>query len=129
MYRWYEAAKICYAYLDTTTESGMKRDTESSLEDDDTKLENSRWFTRAWTLQELIAPPNVAFPRCRVGVPWRQAHSTWPNIQDHQYPTACSSKFLEDKVMQHEPAPILGWAQEDHLSRGQSVLPPWLGWR
>ncbi|KAJ2985777.1 hypothetical protein NUW58_g5354 [Xylaria curta] len=47
MFRWYRNAKICYAYLSDVTD-----------EDD---LDSSRWFSRGWTLQELIAPKNIMF--------------------------------------------------------------------
>ncbi|OCL08629.1 HET-domain-containing protein [Glonium stellatum] len=49
MFRFYSRAKLCYAYL---------ADISS---DDPKKLRNSKWFTRGWTLQELIAPSNVIF--------------------------------------------------------------------
>lgn len=49
MYRWYQAAGVCYAYLSDVPTS------ESS------SLFSSRWFTRGWTLQELIAPQIVQF--------------------------------------------------------------------
>ncbi|EIT83215.1 ankyrin 2,3/unc44 [Aspergillus oryzae 3.042] len=47
MYRWYGEATICYAYLADI----VSRD----------EMEGSRWFTRGWTLQELIAPRNMVF--------------------------------------------------------------------
>lgn len=47
MYRWYEQAKICYAYLSDV----------ETIDD----LAGSKWFTRGWTLQELIAPKTVKF--------------------------------------------------------------------
>jgi ankyrin repeat protein len=47
MYLWYEAADLCYAYLDDVPSK------KSFLE--------SRWFTRGWTLQELVAPEKVIF--------------------------------------------------------------------
>ncbi|KAG9197870.1 hypothetical protein G6514_000762 [Epicoccum nigrum] len=47
MYMWYKAAEICYAYL-------------ADVPSIDT-LSKSRWFTRGWTLQELIAPTEVVF--------------------------------------------------------------------
>jgi hypothetical protein len=47
MYRWYRDAKVCYAYLaDVPSKS---------------KFSESRWFTRGWCLQELIAPSTVIF--------------------------------------------------------------------
>ncbi|ORY68186.1 heterokaryon incompatibility protein-domain-containing protein, partial [Pseudomassariella vexata] len=51
MYQWYTMSTVCYAFL-----------SDFSLVRPDTyRFEDSRWFTRAWTLQELIAPPKVVF--------------------------------------------------------------------
>ncbi|KAE8345329.1 hypothetical protein BDV24DRAFT_159683 [Aspergillus arachidicola] len=47
MYQWYGEASICYAYL---ADIVSKKD-----------IGNSRWFTRGWTLQELIAPQHIIF--------------------------------------------------------------------
>ena len=53
MYKWYEDAAICYVYL---------QDIEIlSSRDIGDQLSTSRWFTRGWTLQELIAPSVVVF--------------------------------------------------------------------
>ncbi|KAH9912485.1 heterokaryon incompatibility protein-domain-containing protein [Epithele typhae] len=49
MYRWYGLAQVCYAYL---------YDVDSHAR---TKFHDSEWFKRGWTLQELIAPPEVLF--------------------------------------------------------------------
>lgn len=49
MFRWYQEAEVCYVYLvDVNHESG--RD-----------FLDSRWWSRAWTLQELVAPSRVQF--------------------------------------------------------------------
>ncbi|KAF2264191.1 HET-domain-containing protein, partial [Lojkania enalia] len=52
MYMWYKRAQVCYAYLDDI-------DIIDLMEEKD--LAQARWFTRGWTLQELIAPKNVMF--------------------------------------------------------------------
>ncbi|CAK4031924.1 Hypothetical predicted protein [Lecanosticta acicola] len=49
MYTWYEAAAVCYAYIE---DKSFKTVAE---------LAESQWFTRGWTLQELIAPDEVIF--------------------------------------------------------------------
>jgi len=54
MYMWYHRSSICYAYL-VDVDSGF------AVEDDAVTFVQSRWFTRGWTLQELIAPRQVAF--------------------------------------------------------------------
>ncbi|KAK3314354.1 heterokaryon incompatibility protein-domain-containing protein [Apodospora peruviana] len=55
MFRWYRDAKICHVYLSDMPSS---RRAGTSLHDD---LKSCRWFTRGWTLQELIAPRAVTF--------------------------------------------------------------------
>jgi hypothetical protein len=61
MFRWYQRAAKCYVYLSDVSVVGETTDAEAdraSWEDD---LRRSRWFTRGWTLQELIAPASVEF--------------------------------------------------------------------
>ncbi len=52
MFRWYRNAAKCYAFL---------ADVESSSEGWKPSFCASRWFSRGWTLQELIAPSSVDF--------------------------------------------------------------------
>jgi heterokaryon incompatibility protein (HET) len=54
MFAWYSYSVICYAYL-------VDVDADMWDLELDKKIENSRWFTRGWTLQELIAPKVVEF--------------------------------------------------------------------
>jgi hypothetical protein len=49
MYRWYQRAAVCYVCLEDLLELSAAR------------FATSRWFTRGWTLQELIAPVMVEF--------------------------------------------------------------------
>jgi hypothetical protein len=70
MYAWYKRSKVCYVYLNDVTaienppyvlpsDEHMEEEEERRLEDSD--FAKSRWFTRGWTLQELLAPDNVEF--------------------------------------------------------------------
>ncbi|PMD24481.1 HET-domain-containing protein [Hyaloscypha hepaticicola] len=70
MYQWYKDSAICYAYLSDVlihpgpsdlphnlrhpfyTEDGMRYSSSPSY---------SRWFSRGWTLQELLAPVKLQF--------------------------------------------------------------------
>jgi hypothetical protein len=56
MFRWYAEAKVCYAYLFDVEKEIHVRGTRVY-----DQLRKSRWFTRGWTLQELIAPARVKF--------------------------------------------------------------------
>jgi hypothetical protein len=83
MYKWYKNATICYAYLaDVASPEGqaiishspcnvLEPTVLSEFITDEfyearqkiigSAFAYSRWWTRGWTLQELIAPPQVAF--------------------------------------------------------------------
>ena len=50
MFRWYQQAKVCFAYL-----------ADVHKKDSATEFLNSSWFRRGWTLQELLAPVNLTF--------------------------------------------------------------------
>jgi hypothetical protein len=50
MFTWYKNARYCYAYLSDVSKARMKFD-----------FPRSRWFTRGWTLQELLAPQQAIF--------------------------------------------------------------------
>jgi hypothetical protein len=59
MFRWYRDAVKCYVYLpDVSVLQADKDQTKSTWE---LAFRNSRWFTRGWTLQELLAPASVEF--------------------------------------------------------------------
>ena len=54
MFRWYAESTLCIAFLQDVppSESGEERKKA---------FRGSRWFTRGWTLQELIAPGKIIF--------------------------------------------------------------------
>ncbi|KAM5534112.1 hypothetical protein V8D89_012293 [Ganoderma adspersum] len=56
MHRWYRDASVCYAFLvDVPTAP------RSDIRSPGSAFHRSRWFTRGWTLQELIAPRSLVF--------------------------------------------------------------------
>jgi len=59
MFQWYKRAAKCYVYLPDVSMKKRKRGDEN-LEWKQA-FRKSRWFTRGWTLQELIAPASVEF--------------------------------------------------------------------
>ena len=59
MFRWYRNAIKCYVYLsDVLVHNDDNTQTQCMWE---SEFRNSRWFTRGWTLQELIASASVEF--------------------------------------------------------------------
>ena len=56
MFRWYAEAGVCYAYL-----SDVEKKSSSDNSEVWVHFRRSRWFTRGWTLQELVSPKVVRF--------------------------------------------------------------------
>ncbi|KAK3934636.1 vegetative incompatibility protein HET-E-1 [Diplogelasinospora grovesii] len=56
MFTWYEKAEVCYVHLSDVVD----RPANTKIDVFD-QMRRSRWFTRGWTLQELLAPANVVF--------------------------------------------------------------------
>jgi hypothetical protein len=50
MFQWYKRAEVCFVYLGDYSHETYHPD-----------LEKCRWFTRGWTLQELLAPKKIKF--------------------------------------------------------------------
>ncbi|KAM3077020.1 hypothetical protein ACMFMF_004934 [Clarireedia jacksonii] len=62
MFRWYRDATKCYVYLpDVSRPCPDSADGNGSNEPWESTFRKSEWFTRGWTLQELIAPASVDF--------------------------------------------------------------------
>lgn len=55
MFRWYKASAVCYALLSDVHANAPDSDSVKQQIDSDV------WFTRGWTLQELLAPAHVEF--------------------------------------------------------------------
>ncbi|KAF4823307.1 Vegetative incompatibility protein HET-E-1 [Colletotrichum siamense] len=54
MYSWYQDSHVCFAYMEDVPPGDDIMDVGSAFR-------KSVWFTRGWTLQELIAPNEVIF--------------------------------------------------------------------
>ena len=61
MFRWYQNASVCYVYLWDV--SSWPTDTDDNFGPwwCEEEWRNSEWFTRTWTLQELLAPRSIEF--------------------------------------------------------------------
>ncbi|OBT80384.1 hypothetical protein VF21_00896 [Pseudogymnoascus sp. 05NY08] len=55
MYRWYREAVVCYAFLSDVEDDDVEADAGAAA------FASSAWFSRGWTLQELLAPSKVEF--------------------------------------------------------------------
>ncbi|KAL8895157.1 MAG: hypothetical protein Q9207_008283 [Kuettlingeria erythrocarpa] len=58
MYAWYAGSAVCFVYLsDFDTPTLDEHDKSEAME----KFKKSRWWSRGWTLQELLAPYRMVF--------------------------------------------------------------------
>ncbi|TFK43964.1 hypothetical protein BDQ12DRAFT_752979 [Crucibulum laeve] len=110
MFRWYRNSTICIAYL------AASQNVETLAED--------VWFTRGWTLQELLAPLRIKF----YGKDWARLTEAANDLehieilQQIEKATTISIPFLQ--YHQFEPGPIniaerMGWAANRTTSRGE----------
>ena len=106
MYRWYENAKVCYAYLHDVPGSSFPTAYDKESYPDFNGW--PEWFSRGWTLQELIAPSNVQF-----------LNKHWKNIGDKRTlaPTLADITGIPKHILAHglcgnRPcvAQIMSWA-------------------
>ncbi|PQE26677.1 hypothetical protein CJF30_00011108 [Rutstroemia sp. NJR-2017a BBW] len=61
MFRWYRNATRCYVYLSDVSSPSVGGDHKYNLRPWESDFWKSKWFTRGWTLQELLAPASVEF--------------------------------------------------------------------
>jgi hypothetical protein len=61
MFLWYQRAAKCYVYLSDVSMTRRERKGKNIDIAWEHAFRQSRWFTRGWTLQELLAPRSVEF--------------------------------------------------------------------
>ncbi|KAH7394810.1 kinase-like domain-containing protein [Pyrenochaeta sp. MPI-SDFR-AT-0127] len=61
MFRWYRNSTRSYVYLSDVSTVKQKANDQSSECTWEPAFRGSRWFTRCWTLQDLLAPRSVEF--------------------------------------------------------------------
>ena len=112
MYRWYQEAQICYAYLADV------RGGDHGLRQLDMKrvFQESRWFTRGWTLQELLAPKNVVF----YDQDWRELGSKSSLIDEISLVTGIRQWHMYD-VNGASAAQKMSWASERKTRRVEDM--------
>ena len=106
MYKWYERSGMCYVYLSDVEYSPdelqliRKRKYAARLFEDKSplsaKFQKSSWFTRGWTLQELLAPRNskVLF----FDANWNEIGSLPQLASDVSEVTRIEKSYLDDEL-------------------------------
>ncbi|KAI1125353.1 heterokaryon incompatibility protein-domain-containing protein [Nemania abortiva] len=115
MFKWYEGSTICYAYL-----SDVIWDDKSNAKLGFGAIEccdwrESRWFTRGWTLQELIAPFEVII----YDYGWKQLGTKRRRSQEIEKRTGIPKEVLLDPAARRENsvAERMSWAKGRQTTR------------
>lgn len=116
MYEWYRKSAICYAYLSDVPEG-------DDIAANGSAFRKSRWFTRGWTLQELIAPRTVKF-----------FNKQWNNIGSKlcQYSTVAQITSIPEQILStisdlhyklcnFSVAQKMSWASSRHTTRKEDI--------
>jgi hypothetical protein len=103
MFRWYKNSEICYAYLSDTKDGTITK---------------SSWWSRGWTLQELLAPKTVIF----YSKSWEQLGTKGSFARQISQSTGIDERALE----KFDPddwsvAQRMSWASQRETSRKEDT--------
>ena len=108
MFRWYAEAGECYAYL-----SDVYWIESSQLKHG---FAQSAWFTRGWTLQELLAPSDVIFFDCK----WNCIGKKKELLVEIAAVTGIAVKYLID-LQTASVATKMSWVSKRQTSRVEDI--------
>jgi Heterokaryon incompatibility protein (HET) len=113
MYRWYQKAQVCYVYLVDVKKEHFAQ-----------QFPGSCWFTRGWTLQELIAPQSVIFYDSK----WIPLGSKKDLIEDLVQITGIDKGSLQGEDLEKASvAQRMSWAAKRKTTRIEDIAYSLLG--
>ena len=112
MYRWYQEAQICYAYLADVDIGDHSFGSTNRWE----AFRKSRWFTRGWTLQELLAPKDLVF----YDKLWREFGSKSSLMDEISLATGIQHYQMEDSN-RASVAQKMSWASKRQTRRVEDM--------
>ena len=116
MYAWYEASEVCFAYMRDVSHTDDPVSEDSSFA-------RSRWFTRGWTLQELVAPRTVEFYSTdwvRIGSKWEYAATIEKITGIHR--TVLKEPYFSGLTQRHwSVAQRMSWAANRRTTRPEDL--------
>ena len=116
MYRWYKEAAECFVYL---ADVSLPLNTEPRSKLDESfrsAFRKARWFTRGWTLQELLAPAVLNF----YDKDWREIGSKTSLEAD----ICLAAKITVSHLKRPQSANIavkMSWASERQTTRKEDI--------
>ena len=117
MFKWYQRSEECYVFLPDVYDGEGHRTWY--------QLDRSVWFTRGWTLQELLAPLRVEFFDAR----FRSIGSRWDIRKSIEEITGIDEDFLKfpDHLPRASVAERMKWASHRQTTRAEDAAYSLLG--
>ena len=119
MFAWYQVSRVCYVYLSDVyvhpkmhaSGEGVDVASPSIFQ----QIKASRWVTRGWTLQELIAPPFLVF----ISSDWQELgtkadHATFLSEITH---IPIEVLLMENPLSSYSVAQRMSWASKRRTTR------------
>ena len=108
MFQWYSAAARCYVHLHDVAD-------DDRPQADKSQFRRSKWFTRGWTLQELLAPHTVIF----LSKEWREIGTRQDLAKTIEEVTGITADVLEGftPISSVCVARRMSWAAERKTTR------------
>ncbi|KAF5363040.1 hypothetical protein D9758_012636 [Tetrapyrgos nigripes] len=107
MYQYYEDAVVCYVYLFDVPGTLHPKNPKSDFK-------RSKWFTRGWTLQELLAPRHISF----FDEDWTKIGTRWSLRDLISVVTTIPIDVLEGRsIDEYSVAQKMSWAADRQTTR------------
>ncbi|KAI8631781.1 heterokaryon incompatibility protein-domain-containing protein [Xylariaceae sp. FL1651] len=111
MFRWYQDSAICYAHIADVSDDTNEDSLLSSLA-------KSRWVTRGWTLQELLAPRDIVF----FSENWHKLTTKLDSISTLSSITGIDESFLDGAPLENaSAAKKMSWAAQRKTTRVEDI--------
>jgi hypothetical protein len=123
IYRWYRDAEVCFVYLvdvNPVSIDGQEHGSADQIQD----FKGSSWFSRGWTLQELIAPRKRLF----LSEDWSPIHFSTDGKEDSPDEVIATVTGISLGVLQHREklsklcvAERMSWASRRETTREEDI--------
>jgi hypothetical protein len=119
MYNWYQQARECYVFLRDVPPLSHGRTVVLR------RMMESEWFTRGWTLQEMLAPPSVVF----LTWDWEIIGDKVSLARDISSITGIPEALLEaqDSLLRSSVAQKMSWASKRQTTKPEDMAYCMLG--
>ncbi|KAF5348400.1 hypothetical protein D9758_010896 [Tetrapyrgos nigripes] len=115
MFRYYQDAFVCYTYL---SDYHIENDSYPDELHGNASFQNCHWFTRGWTLQELLAPDSLVF----LDAEWRDMGSRFGLREAISKVTGIPSQVLEDGDLEdYSVAAKMSWAAGRQTTQEEDI--------